>query len=44
MAEVVLELVCHLLAALFELGSGLPPLKPKPGKPSVPQVAAKRLS
>jgi hypothetical protein len=44
MAEVVLEAICQLLAALFELGSGLPPLKPKPGMPSVPQVPAKRLS
>ncbi|MBR1191891.1 hypothetical protein [Bradyrhizobium sp. AUGA SZCCT0160] len=25
MAELVLEAICHLLAALFELGSGLPP-------------------
>ncbi|WP_283813442.1 MULTISPECIES: hypothetical protein [unclassified Bradyrhizobium] len=44
MAEVVVEAICHLLAALFELGRYLPPLKPKPGKPSVPQVPAKRLS
>ena len=44
MAEVVVEAICHLLGMLFELGSALPPLKPRPGKPSVPQVAAKRLS
>jgi hypothetical protein len=44
MAELVLEVICRLLAMLFEFGIYLPPLKPKPGKPSVPQVAAKRLS
>jgi len=42
MTEVVLEAICRLLAMLFELGLCLPPLKPRPGKPSVSSSPAKK--